>query len=871
MLSNQALQSHQRQWARWWHFSHLWYLCLAPLSGTSYVLPRKDYQMEFPKRLLMGVALLWAAGTSHGFLETSIGKMFFKKFTDVLDFPSVNIFLSDKSGAGQVPMDVLKSLWAMRGYSVGLQKIKSSSDVIRVLRSTSEDSLNVILLEDEADFNLLMAITQEPLANRHSWLALGDVDPIVDGEFRLRLPLDNLMTFASLHTMNVSDTLVEKVVVREIYSLDEELPYITRVLAEWYGGGPLRLPLDDWSDRRTNLTGLHLRCVTMPQEPFVYLSEPNDQMKVQLLGGYAKDVFEALQEKLGFTYTCRLPPDYKWGSLENGEWNGIMREMVTGRADVVVTSLDQNSARAKDVDFVTGIRKVGYRMVTRRPGLMDETWTSFTSELLPTAWAGTMAFVILAPPCLVFCSRFSPSETEKVSFKDAYILAIGAFAIQGSWLDVRSLSTRIVFITIFLATLVVYAHYTSALVSLLTVASTSVGFSSLQSLLEDGSHQFGFMSGTSLEDEFKVMLSVRANFESLSIEFGELEKRNFESSSIRGSNTRCNNPKTNNGNNTGNETANPGNPGSPGSLGNPGSTGNPGNPVTDGSWLDVRSLSTRIVFITIFLATLVVYAHYTSALVSLLTVASTSVGFSSLQSLLEDGSHQFGFMSGTSLEDEFKNAKQPIIREVWDQLIAPNPDNLAVSDRAGVKKVIAGRYVYMMEENIYRSMFPNQCDTQLLRGQYFTTETGFAVRQGSPLKEIFDNQLMRMRDGGVLSRSWKRWQPPPPLCTAPPVVALNLHHLFTAFLLLLLGVVAAVVFLPCEKLHWNFIGKEKAQKNELSKPAMAALQPVGTRLRPGPLGGVWHSGGSAGNAMPEDPDPTSTAYPAFQGATYGFT
>lgn len=58
-------------------------------------------------------------------------------------------------------------------------------------------------------------------------------------------------------------------------------------------------------------------------------------------------------------YTCRLPPDYKWGSLENGEWNGIMKEMVSGRADVVVTSLDHNSARAKDVDFVTGLRKVG--------------------------------------------------------------------------------------------------------------------------------------------------------------------------------------------------------------------------------------------------------------------------------------------------------------------------------------------------------------------------------------------------------------------------------------------------------------------------------------------------------------------------------
>ncbi|MPC65177.1 hypothetical protein E2C01_059308 [Portunus trituberculatus] len=78
----------------------------------------------------------------------------------------------------------------------------------------------------------------------------------------------------------------------------------------------------------------------------------------------------------------------------------------------------------------------------------------------------------------------------------------------GSWLEVRSVSTRIVFITIFMATLVVYAHYTSALVSLLTVASTSVGFSSLQELVQDGSYRFGFRSGTLLEQEFRVCVCV---------------------------------------------------------------------------------------------------------------------------------------------------------------------------------------------------------------------------------------------------------------------------------------------------------------------------------------------------------------------------
>ena len=50
-----------------------------------------------------------------------------------------------------------------------------------------------------------------------------------------------------------------------------------------------------------------------------------------------------------------------------------------------------------------------------------------------------------------------------------------------------------------------YSHYTSALVSLLTVKSAkSTNFDTLQGLLEDGSYMLGIKNGASLENEFKV-------------------------------------------------------------------------------------------------------------------------------------------------------------------------------------------------------------------------------------------------------------------------------------------------------------------------------------------------------------------------------
>ncbi|KAG7158354.1 Glutamate receptor ionotropic, kainate 2-like 15 [Homarus americanus] len=614
--------------------------------------------MDGRKTCLMVVSLVATVGCCSGFLQSPEGQEFFTAYVSAIDVMGINIFLPANRQGEVVPVGMLRALWLQSPLSVALQQVRSSKEVKTTLEALNSNTLNVAFLNTPEDLSLFVEVTLASLVRRHLWLVMGDTRLVTDGDHKPRLPLDNLVTFATVNTTNLT-----KVDLVEVYSVSDDLPYTIRQFGSWRAGGPVRLSQKDWSDRRSNLTGLHLRCVTLPQQPFTYLSEPDSQMNVQITGGYTKDVWDALQEIHGFTYSCRVPEDGKWGALSDGKWNGLVQEMVEQRADAVVSSLDHTGARAKAVHFVTGLREVGYRLVVRRPGLMDQTWTSFTSELLPDAWLGTMAFVLLAPPCLVLCAHYSPLETEKVTLKDAYILAVGAFAIQGSWLD-------------------------------------------------------------------------------------------------------------------------------------------------------VRSISSRIVFITIFLATLVVYAHYTSALVSLLTVASTNTGFSTLQALLQDGSFQFGFISGTSLEVEFRNADQWLFKEVWERLVVPDPLNLVTTHQEGINKVINERYVYMMEENEFRAMIGNQCQVVLTKSQYFSTQTGFAVATDSPLKKVFDTQLLRMRDGGVLSRSWQKWQPPPALCTDQGVVALDLSHLFTAFLLLVLGVVLAVIILPCERLHWKVVGGTKAARSK---------------------------------------------------------
>ncbi|KAK8404744.1 hypothetical protein O3P69_007767 [Scylla paramamosain] len=621
--------------------------------------------------VVMVVMMMVVAGeaSTSAFLHHSLGRRFFIAFVATHETPGVNIFVPRESAGSSVPLGVMREVAAAGGCSVAVVPVTSSDQVTATLARDSARTLNVALLDTPQQVAMFVEVSEASLLSERSWLVLGDLQALDDAERRPVLAIDNMVTFASLEdsenvttTTNTTNTVTtpSRVIVREAYSVVDDTPLKVETLGAWLGGGG-RVPeaKEHWSDRRTNLTGLHLRCTTMPQAPFVYTSPPDRDLNVNITGGFAKEIWDALQEILGFTYSCRLPWDRTFGVMDaDGSWSGLVGELVEGHADVVVTALDHNDERAKAVTFVTGLREIGYSMVVRRPGLMEQTWTSFTSELLPEAWLGTIAFVVLAPPFLVLCACYSPFETERVTFKDAYILAIGAFAVQGSWLE-------------------------------------------------------------------------------------------------------------------------------------------------------VRSVSTRIVFITIFMATLVVYAHYTSALVSLLTVASTSVGFSSLQELVQDGSYRFGFKSGTLLEQEFRKAHHSVFRDVWEELVLPHADSLVTEDHQGIAKATKEKYVYMMEDNLYRSNYGNNCLVMQVRGRYFTTQTGMALRRHSPLTKILDAQLIKFRDGGLLSRAWRRWQPMMTHCTAQSVVAIELNHLFTAFLLLLLGMILSVVILPCERLHWRVVGRLK--------------------------------------------------------------
>lgn len=70
--------------------------------------------------------------------------------------------------------------------------------------------------------------------------------------------------------------------------------------------------------------------------------------------GYCIDLLEKLAEDMGFTFDLYIVGDGKYGARSGtGRWTGLIGDLLSGTADMAVTSFSINSARSRVIDFTS--------------------------------------------------------------------------------------------------------------------------------------------------------------------------------------------------------------------------------------------------------------------------------------------------------------------------------------------------------------------------------------------------------------------------------------------------------------------------------------------------------------------------------------
>ncbi|CAH0390023.1 unnamed protein product [Bemisia tabaci] len=201
--------------------------------------------------------------------------------------------------------------------------------------------------------------------------------------------------------------------------------------------------------------------------------------------GFCIDLLQKISDMVRFDYTIELVPDGKYGvfDYETGEWNGIVRQLMDKKADLAVGSMTINYARESVIDFTKPFMNLGISILFKVPSSSPTRLFSFMNPLAVDIWLYVLAAYALVSITMFIVARFSPQEwhdshpchphnhptASQFTISNSFWFTIGTLMQQGSDLNPKATSTRIVGGIWWFFTLIIISSYTANLAAFLTV------------------------------------------------------------------------------------------------------------------------------------------------------------------------------------------------------------------------------------------------------------------------------------------------------------------------------------------------------------------------------------------------------------------
>ncbi|GLD57216.1 glutamate receptor 4a [Lates japonicus] len=152
---------------------------------------------------------------------------------------------------------------------------------------------------------------------------------------------------------------------------------------------------------------------TIMEGPYVMLKknwelyEGNDQYE-----GYCVDLASEIAKHIGIKYKISIVPDGKYGARdpETKIWNGMVGELVYGKAEIAVAPLTITLVREEVIDFSKPFMSLGISIMIKKPQKSKPGVFSFLDPLAYEIWMCIVFAYIGVSVVLFLVSRFSPYE-----------------------------------------------------------------------------------------------------------------------------------------------------------------------------------------------------------------------------------------------------------------------------------------------------------------------------------------------------------------------------------------------------------------------------------------------------------------------------
>uniref|UniRef100_A0A674PH72 Glutamate receptor n=1 Tax=Takifugu rubripes TaxID=31033 RepID=A0A674PH72_TAKRU len=263
------------------------------------------------------------------------------------------------------------------------------------------------------------------------------------------------------------------------------------------------------TDRKleNNMRGVVLRVVTVLEEPFVMVSE-NVLGKPKKYQGYSIDVLDALSNYLGFKYEIYVTSDHKYGSLQpDGQWNGLIGELVSKRADVGLSALTITPERESVVDFTTRYMDYSVGVLLRKAERTVDMFACLAPFDL-SLWACIAGTVLLIGILVYLLNWLNPPRLPMGSMSSTTLynsmwFVYGSFVQQGGEVPYTTLATRMMMGVWWMFALIVISSYTANLAAFLTITRIENSIQSLQDLSKQTELPYGTVLDSAVYDQVR--------------------------------------------------------------------------------------------------------------------------------------------------------------------------------------------------------------------------------------------------------------------------------------------------------------------------------------------------------------------------------
>uniref|UniRef100_A0A671TMQ6 Glutamate receptor n=1 Tax=Sparus aurata TaxID=8175 RepID=A0A671TMQ6_SPAAU len=265
---------------------------------------------------------------------------------------------------------------------------------------------------------------------------------------------------------------------------------------------------------------------TILEAPYMMLRKNHEQFEGnERYEGYCAELAAEIAKHVGFVYRLELVGDGKYGARDSETklWNGMVGELVYGKADVAVAPLTITLVREQVIDFTKPFMSLGISIMIKKPTKSKPGVFSFLDPLAYEIWM-CIVFAYIGVSVVLFLVSLSmdawysqnqnqnqnqqkdketPEYTNDFGIFNSLWFSLGAFMQQGCDISPRSLSGRIVGGVWWFFTLIIISSYTANLAAFLTVERMVSPIESAEDLAKQTEIAYGTLDGGSTKEFFR--------------------------------------------------------------------------------------------------------------------------------------------------------------------------------------------------------------------------------------------------------------------------------------------------------------------------------------------------------------------------------